>query len=90
MLAHSTYIIFSISLNRYYVGSTSVGVELRLSRHNDGWTPYTNRGVPWELKYLKKFSAKQEALKWENFIKRQKSRTFIERLINSDENELIY
>ncbi|MFA5668181.1 MAG: GIY-YIG nuclease family protein [Balneolaceae bacterium] len=88
MLAHSTYILYSLSMNRYYVGSTSIGVELRLSRHNTGWSPFTKRGMPWELRYVKSFDTKQEALKWEQFIKKQKSRAFIERLINSEDNEL--
>jgi len=31
-----TYIIYSESLDQYYTGHTSVGVEKRLARHNDG------------------------------------------------------
>jgi hypothetical protein len=33
-------------------------------------------------------TSKGEAIKWENFIKRQKSRKFIEQLIVSSENEI--
>ena len=87
MKAHQTYIISSQTKNRYYIGSTSVGPDLRLQRHNDGWTRSTKSGAPWILKYLKNFDSKSEALKWERFIKKQKSRVFIEKLINSDENE---
>jgi len=47
-----TYIIYSSSKDKYYTGSTSVGVELRLKRHNDGWTKSTKNGIPWETKSL--------------------------------------
>ena len=84
---HQSYILYSQSKDRYYIGSTSVGVELRLKRHNEGWTKSTKSGIPWELKYAKGFGSKSEALKWEKFIKKQKSRLFIQTLISSDENE---
>jgi putative endonuclease len=82
-----TYILYSKSKDQYYTGYTSVGVEQRLNRHNGGATPSTRTGIPWTLRYYKSFDSKTEAIKWENFIKRQKSRQFIEKLINSDENE---
>ncbi|MEX0723260.1 MAG: GIY-YIG nuclease family protein [Gracilimonas sp.] len=84
---HYTYIIYSESRNRYYIGSTSVGVGKRIERHNEGWSRSTKSGIPWELVYYKSFKNKTEALKWEKNIKRQKSRRFIERLIASEENE---
>ncbi len=87
MEAHLTYIIYSETKNRYYIGSTSVGIDLRLERHNQGGTRSTKSGLPWILKYAKNFDSKTEALKWERFIKKQKSRVFIEKLINSQENE---
>ncbi|SMO76675.1 GIY-YIG nuclease family protein [Fodinibius sediminis] len=83
-----TYIIYSKTRDQYYTGSTSVEVELRLKRHNEGWTRSTKAGIPWELKYYRSFSEKSEALKWEYAVKRQKSRAFIERLIASPENEI--
>jgi putative endonuclease len=82
-----TYIIHSESSDEYYTGHTSTKVEKRLERHNDGWNPSTKHGIPWQMKYYKSFETKTEAIKWENFIKRQKSRQFIEKLIASEENE---
>ena len=82
-----TYIIHSESSDRYYVGSTGVGVRKRLERHNEGWTRSTKSGIPWALKYVCGFETKTEALQWENHIKRQKSRNYIEELIVSDGNE---
>ena len=86
---YQTYILFSKSKDRYYIGSTSVGVELRLTRHNEGWTRSTKSGIPWKVKYVKSFDSNTEALNFEKFIKKQKSRGFIEKLIISEENEII-
>jgi putative endonuclease len=84
-----TYIIYSASTDRYYTGHTSVGVGKRLQRHNNGWKRSTKAGIPWELRYYKSFEEKSLAIKWEGFIKEQKSRSFIQRLIDSDENEAV-
>lgn len=40
------------------------------------------------IEILKSFDSKIEAIRWENFIKGQKNRRFIEKLIDSEENEL--
>jgi len=57
---------------------TGVGVSKRLGRHNDGQSNSTKRGIPWQVKYSRSFDTITEAIKWENFIKRQKSRAFID------------
>ena len=40
------------------------------------------------MKFVKTFESKSEALKWERWMKRQKSRTLIEQSISDAENEL--
>ena len=82
------YIIFSKVRDRYYIGTTGVGVEIRVDRHNEGWTKSTKSGIPWKLMFTRTFESKSEALEWERMVKRQKSRAFIKELISSDENEL--
>ncbi|PAU94398.1 excinuclease ABC subunit C [Aliifodinibius salipaludis] len=82
-----TYIIYSESTDSYYTGYTSVGVESRVAKHNKGGNRSTKSGIPWQVVYCKSLRSKTEAIKWENFIKDQKSRQFIEKLINSEENE---
>ena len=82
-----TYIIFSSSADQYYTGHTSYTPTSRLAQHNQGETPSTKHGITWDLKFYKSFKTKTEAIKFEHFIKRQKSRHFIEKLIKSDENE---
>lgn len=82
------YIIYSKSKDRFYVGSTGVGPEIRLLRHNEDWTRSTKAGIPWELKFIQTFENKSEALTWERMVKKQKSRVSIGALITSKENEL--
>ncbi|MDZ7658334.1 GIY-YIG nuclease family protein [Fodinibius sp.] len=82
-----TYILYSESLDQYYTGYTSVGVKERLRKHNKGGNRSTKSGIPWKIVYVKSFATKTEAIKWENFIKRQKSSVFIEKLMESDGNE---
>lgn len=74
------YIIYSQKIDRFYVGATD-NLEWRIERHNAGWGRFTKRGIPWKLVYSEEFNSKTDALKREKFIKRQKSRDFIERLI---------
>jgi len=83
-----TYILYSPSTDRYYTGHTGTTLETRIARHNKGDNPSTKPGIPWDLKFYKSFETKTEAIKYENFIKRKKSRKYIEWLIQSDENEL--
>jgi putative endonuclease len=74
------YIIYSDKLNKYYVGAC-INLQRRLTEHNTGHSRYTSTGVPWILKYTEEFESLQEAKKREQYIKKMKSRKFIEELI---------
>ncbi len=80
-MCYSLYILYSPRINRYYVG-ISQSPEQRLISHNEYPKGWTKRGVPWELVFKKRFSSKSEALYWEHFIKKQKSRILIEQIIS--------
>jgi putative endonuclease len=77
-----TYILFSEKLNRYYIGS-SQDISQRLERHNAGATKSTKTGRPWKIVYYEKYNSKTEAIKRENYLKRMKSKKFIESFIQS-------
>ena len=81
-MKHSTYILYSKSRDKYYIGYTS-SLESRVQKHNLGGTASTRTGKPWNLVYSEEFETKTEALKREKYIKRMKSRTYIERLIKN-------
>ena len=51
--------------------------------HNAGATPSTKPGRPWIIVYSEAFATKTEALQREKYIKKQKSRKYIEALIGS-------
>lgn len=80
---HYIYILYSRTANRYYVGH-SVNPWTRLEQHltNSG-DKYTGSYKDWELKGVFEASpTRGEADKMEKFIKRQKSRVFIERILD--------
>ena len=77
---HVTYILYSKTIDSYYIGSTS-NIEDRLKRHNSGRSTYTKRGIPWTIVYRKEYETKSEAYRAELYIKSQKSRKYIEVLI---------
>jgi putative endonuclease len=77
-----TYIIYSSSTDRYYVGHTH-NLSLRLERHNSGNSRSTKHGIPWEIVYFEVYPTKSEAMKREYEIKRRKSRKYIEELIGN-------
>ena len=79
-MKYFTYIIYSPSLDKYYIEYTH-DPTLRIYRHNDGWSKSTNSGIPWILLYYEEFDTKSEAIKRENYIKKMKSREYIEKLI---------
>jgi putative endonuclease len=81
-----TYILYSPSVDKYYVGSTE-DLERRFSEHNSGRSPYTKTGSPWLLKWQTAFNTRTEATKLEASIKRKKSRKYIEWLIDSQAEE---
>ncbi|MBP6609745.1 MAG: GIY-YIG nuclease family protein, partial [Paludibacter sp.] len=57
-----TYIIYSIKLDIYYVGSTG-NIEDRLIRHNSGRSKFTKPGLPWELKCISTHNSKSDAVR---------------------------
>ncbi|MBS3807775.1 MAG: GIY-YIG nuclease family protein [Bacteroidales bacterium] len=75
-MAFHTYILYSNSQKKYYIGSTS-NLKNRLRDHNSGRSRYTSRGKPWDLIYSKEFTTHREALQLENKIKKRGARRFL-------------
>ena len=84
-MPHFVYILFSQSRDRYYIGSCA-DVEQRLTRHNAGATISTKSGRPWKVVYTETHPIKTEALKRENYLKRLKSRVYLETLIRNKDS----
>ena len=76
------YILFSPSLNRYYIGHTGQ-LDDRLFRHTNSGSKSTKAAHDWQLVYSESYPSRSDAMKRESFIKKQKSRRFIETLIQT-------
>ena len=76
------YIIQSQLDNSFYIGF-SENVDARLREHNVGRTNYTSKKRRWILVYVEEYENKTDALRRELFLKRQKNKSFYQRLIES-------
>ncbi|RMG83733.1 MAG: GIY-YIG nuclease family protein [Bacteroidetes bacterium] len=80
------YILYSPTLNKYYIGYTGDDMEERLRRRNSRHKGYTGKVNDWRVVYQEVYSTKKEAYHREREIKGWKSRKRIERLIKGLEH----
>ncbi len=76
------YILYSESADKYYIGHTN-DPDRRLIEHNtaEEYT-FTSKFRPWKiLLFFEVSDSRGEAIKIERFIKKQRSRLFLARLI---------
>jgi putative endonuclease len=80
------YILHSQSADKYYIGYTR-DFKKRLDQHNTAdQNTFTGKHIPWRLAVVFECGTdRRTAVKIEKFIKKQKSRVFIERIIEGDE-----
>jgi putative endonuclease len=76
-----TYILFSSTLNKYYIGHTGDDLQVRLRKHNTNHAGFTGGLGDWHIVYAEQFETKALAYAREREIKNWKSRKRIERLI---------
>lgn len=76
-----TYILFSPTKNRYYIGSTGDELTERLRRHNSNHQGFTGGVGDWIIVFQEQFISKPQAQARERQIKGWKSRKMIEKLI---------
>jgi predicted GIY-YIG superfamily endonuclease len=73
---HYVYIIQSINYpDQIYVGHTS-DLKKRLSNHNCGTTPHTDKYKPWELILCMGFKNRMKAIEFEIYLKSGSGREF--------------
>ncbi len=84
-MAFFIYILFSESADKYYVGY-SQDPWVRLDQHNNSQkSTFTSKHRPWKLTAIFHVgSNEKEAIILERFIKKQKSRKLIEKLIDPE------
>ena len=85
------YIIYSESADRYYIGHTN-DPERRLIEHNTtDEIKFTTKFRPWTMLLAFEVSElRGKAMKMERFLKKQKSRLFIQRLIESRDDTFYF
>jgi len=80
---HWVYILYSKSLDRFYVGETFLSPEERLIQHNTNYYPdkFTKAGKPWMLFFKIKCESEINAKEIEKHIKNMKSKKYINDLV---------
>ena len=71
-MAHFVYILYSVKLDLYYIGS-SANPEQRLRKHLANHRGFTSKAKDWLIFYSESFPVKTEALKRERQLKSWKS-----------------
>ncbi|RKS01513.1 MULTISPECIES: GIY-YIG nuclease family protein [unclassified Flavobacterium] len=83
---HFLYVLYSASANKFYVGETN-DIDNRLLKHNnhsyDG--SFTKIAGDWKVVLLFECISKDQAFRLEKFIKKMKSKIFIEKIIVNPE-----
>jgi putative endonuclease len=83
-MSHFVYILYSVSSDLYYIGS-SANPEERLKKHLANHRGFTSRAKDWFICFKESFPDKTEALKRERQLKSWKNRDKIRQLIQSIE-----
>src|SRR5439155_12328298 len=81
-MPYFVYILYSPSLDQYYVGQTE-NPEGRIFRHVNSGSKSTKKANDWIVKHTEEFYSRSDAVKREADIKKKKSRKYIEWLISS-------
>ena len=75
------YILFSVTLNKFYIGHTGNELSERIRKHNSNHKGFTGGVGDWQLVYHESFASKSLAYSREREIKNWKSRKRIEKMI---------
>ena len=76
------YILYSKSLDKYYIGHSCENLQERLRKHLSNHKGFTAKVKDWIIVHFEIFNSKSEAYRREQEIKAWKSKSKIQRLIN--------
>ncbi|MBN3032660.1 MAG: GIY-YIG nuclease family protein [Candidatus Saganbacteria bacterium] len=79
------YVLKNSKNDKYYIGSTR-DLEGRLKAHNSGKVRSTKGLAPLEIAYAESYATNAEARKREIYLKKRKSRKYIDALIGLRKN----
>ncbi|MBT2623335.1 GIY-YIG nuclease family protein [Chryseobacterium sp. ISL-6] len=75
------YILYSKSLDKYYIGHSCESLQERLRKHLSNHKGFTAKTKDWTIIYFEPFNTKSEAYKREREVKAWKSKYKIQNLI---------
>ncbi len=76
-----TYILYSETIDKFYIGHTCENIDERLRKHLSNHKGFTANIKDWKIIYFETFENKSLAYKRELEIKSWKSKTKIKKLI---------
>ena len=78
-----TYILYSETIDKFYIGHTCENIDERLRKHLSNHKGFTANIKDWKIIYYETFENKSLAYKRELEIKSWKSKTKIKKLIDN-------
>ena len=84
---YTVYILYSVRLNKFYIGFTADSMETRLSKHLANHNGFTSKAKDWKIAYTETFESKPEAMHREKQIKGWKSQIRLKKLMGSSSTE---
>ena len=83
---HYFYILYSTESDKFYIGETH-DLKSRIEKHNEHsyQKSFTKIAEDWQIVLCLECTDKQQALYLEKFVKRMKSRKFIQKTIDTPE-----
>jgi putative endonuclease len=79
-MAFTFYILFSVQLEKHYIGHTGMALEERLKKHLSEHSGFTGKAKDWKVVYTEEFQNKTEAARREKQVKSWKSATKVKTL----------
>jgi putative endonuclease len=67
----------------FYIGYTG-NLQSRLKSHNENRNFYTRNKGLWKIIYIKEFSSRGEAMRWEKYLKKQKGGNGLKKLLGKN------
>jgi putative endonuclease len=83
------YILESLKNGSLYIGST-VHLEVRLIEHAAGKSTYTSHLLPFKKVFSQQYTSLKQARKAELWLKKQKDKDFLKRIIQEGRIERVF
>ena len=81
-----TYILYSITIDKFYIGSTKLTPQIRLNRHLQNHKGFTAKAKDWVIVYTEMFdnlvNARKREMQIKNWKNHQRIKTLVERSSN--------